>query len=69
MSAPIDDLHARSTCLLWAVPWWSLTLLSSACAALMVAPVAIPRPRGVAFACFALWGVSLVTLHTLRLHR
>ena len=58
-----------STCLLWAVPWWSLTLLSSACAALMVAPVTIPRPRGVAFACFALWGVSLVTLHTLRLHR
>jgi phosphatidylserine synthase len=56
-----------STCLLWPVPWWSVPVFSVACAVAMVAPVIIPRPRGAAFAGFALWGVSLITLHAARL--
>jgi phosphatidylserine synthase len=56
-----------STSLLWPVPWSAVPLLSCACAAAMVAPLVIPRPKGPAFACFALWSVSLITLHILRL--
>ena len=40
-----------------------------ACAVAMVAPVEIPRPRGAALACFALWAVSLVALHGVHLLR
>lgn len=58
-----------STCLLWPVAWWAVPFVSSACAVVMVAPVIIPRPRGAALACFALWGVSLVALHTVLLFR
>jgi hypothetical protein len=58
-----------STCLLWPVAWWAVPFVSSACAVVMVAPVIIPRPRGAVLACFALWGVSLVALHAVRLFR
>jgi hypothetical protein len=43
--------------------------VSSVSAVAMIAPVIIPRPRGVALACFALWAVSLVALHAVRLLR
>ena len=56
-----------STCLLWPVSWSVVPIVSLACAIAMVAPVVIPRPRGAAFAGFALWGVSLVTVHVARL--
>ena len=56
-----------STCLLWPVSWRVVPIISVACAVAMVAPVTIPRPRGAAFAGFALWGVSLVTVHVARL--
>jgi CDP-diacylglycerol--serine O-phosphatidyltransferase len=56
-----------STCLLWPVSWGIVPIVSVACAMAMVAPVAIPRPRGAAFAAFALWGMSLVTVHVARL--
>jgi phosphatidylserine synthase len=56
-----------STCLLWPVPWSAVPSVSAACAAAMVAPVVIPRPRGAAFAGFTLWAASLVTVHTARL--
>ena len=58
-----------STCLLWPVAWWAVPFVSSVCAVAMVAPVIIPRPRGAALACFALWAVSLVALHAARLLR
>jgi phosphatidylserine synthase len=56
-----------STCLLWPVAWSVVPIVCLGCAIAMVAPVAIPRPRGAAFAAFALWGVSLVTAHVARL--
>jgi phosphatidylserine synthase len=56
-----------STCLLWPVSWHIVPIIFVACAGAMVAPLVIPRPRGAAFAGFALWGVSLVTLHVVRL--
>jgi phosphatidylserine synthase len=55
-----------STCLLWPVPWHFVPIIAMACAVAMVAPIVIPRPRGAAFAGFALWGVSLVTVHVAR---
>ena len=58
-----------STCLLWPVSWWAVPFISIGCATAMVSPVNIPRPRGAALACFALWAVSLVALHALRLLR
>jgi phosphatidylserine synthase len=56
-----------STCLLWPVSWRIVPIVSMACAIAMVAPVIIPRPRGAAFAGFALWGISLITVHVARL--
>lgn len=56
-----------STCLLWPVSWSVVPVISLSCAIAMVAPVIIPRPRGAAFVGFALWGVSLVTVHVGRL--
>jgi phosphatidylserine synthase len=56
-----------STCLIWPVPWGVVPIVFAACGVAMVAPVVIPRPRGAAFAAFALWGVSLVTVHVGRL--
>jgi phosphatidylserine synthase len=58
-----------STCLLWPVAWWAVPFVATACAIAMVAPVIIPRPRGAALACFALWAVSLVALHGVHLLR
>jgi phosphatidylserine synthase len=56
-----------STCVLWPVSWRIVPIVSMACAIAMVAPVIIPRPRGAAFAGFALWGISLITVHVARL--
>jgi phosphatidylserine synthase len=56
-----------STCLLWPLSWRIVPIVSMACAIAMVAPVIIPRPRGAAFAGFALWGISLITVHVARL--
>jgi phosphatidylserine synthase len=56
-----------STCLIWPVPWGVVPIVFAACAVAMVAPIVIPRPRGAALATFALWGMSLVTVHVGRL--
>lgn len=56
---------------------WSTVLIGSpspgacaavflACAAAMVSPVAIPRPRGVGLMLFALWAVGLMAWHVAR---
>lgn len=58
-----------ATCLLWPVPHWAVPLVSLACAAAMVAPVVIPRPKGAAFAGFTLWAALLLVAHTARLLR
>ncbi len=58
-----------STCLLWPIAWRAVPIVSSACAIAMIAPVIIRRPRGAALAGFALWAVSLVALHAIRLLR
>ena len=58
-----------STCLLWPSPPWLVPALFVGVGAAMIWPVAIPRPRGAGLATFALWAVSLVTLHAARLVR
>jgi CDP-diacylglycerol--serine O-phosphatidyltransferase len=56
-----------STCLLWSSPPWLVPALFICVGAAMIWPVAIPRPRAAGLAAFALWAVSLVTLHAARL--
>ena len=52
-----------STVLLHPPAAWSVTGLFLICAALMTAPIPIPRPRGVGLAVFALWAIVLIVLH------
>lgn len=40
---------------------WGVALL--ACAALMISPLRIPRPRGTGLASFAAWALALVVIH------
>ena len=52
-----------STLLLFSPPAWLVATLLFGCAALMIAPLPIPRPRGVALGAFGLWAVLLVGSH------
>jgi phosphatidylserine synthase len=55
-----------STAMLWSPPAAVLSGVLVLCAAAMVAPVPIPRPRLVGLAAFALWAVILVLGHGAR---
>ncbi len=55
-----------STALLLPPSPWLVFVLFIACAALMVGPIAIPRPRGPGLALFVLWAIALLALHGLR---
>jgi CDP-diacylglycerol--serine O-phosphatidyltransferase len=48
-------------------PWVTTGVLLLS-AALMVAPIRIPRPRGLGLAMFATWSIAIVALHLLRYH-
>lgn len=52
-----------STALLFTPPAGVVATLLFVCAAAMVAPVAIPRPRGIALGVFGLWAVVLLVCH------
>jgi CDP-diacylglycerol---serine O-phosphatidyltransferase len=52
-----------STVLLWDPPVWLVAVLLYVCAAAMIAPLPIPRPKGAALGAFGLWAVLLVARH------
>jgi CDP-diacylglycerol--serine O-phosphatidyltransferase len=52
-----------STVLVWPVSEWVAPAVFIACAAAMVWPVRIMRPRGVGLAAFAAWAVGLIVWH------
>lgn len=52
-----------STVLIWPVSPWVAPGVFVACAAAMVWPVRIIRPRGVGLAAFAAWAVGLIVWH------
>jgi len=59
-----------ATYLLVATPPWIVAALFIVVGAAMVSPLAIPRPRRLALAAFALWPAMLIVLHATRvLHR
>ena len=55
------------TAILWPLDAMISSVVLFSTAAAMVAPVRIPRPRGVGLAAFAAWAVVLATLHLWRL--
>jgi phosphatidylserine synthase len=52
-----------STALIWNVPAWGAAGIFLACAAAMVSPVRIIRPRGPGLAAFAAWALVLIIWH------
>lgn len=64
--APAGALLCATSLLLPREAWvggWPLAMAGAA----MIAPIRIPRPRGLGLAAFACWGAALVGLHLARL--
>lgn len=55
-----------STALIWNLPGWGAAGVFLACAAAMVSPLRIIRPRGSGLAAFAAWAIALVFWHLSR---
>ncbi len=52
-----------STTLLFSPPAWLVAMLLVVCAGAMVAPMPLPRPRGLALGAFGFWAVVLFVRH------
>lgn len=62
LPTPVAALVA-ATALLWPIAWMATATVLLGGAVAMVAPLRIPRPRGLGLAAFAAWAAAVVGLH------